>query len=457
MRRPATVRGRTALAATVVVAVALAAAGALFVLLLQRSLMRDVAATVQLRSDDVAAALAAGATPQTATGTAHDGLYVQLTDLTGAVVASSPTIPEGQRLVSDPSLRPGRQRKLSELSVGEDGQDFQVELRRLSTARGPELLYVAASLEPVEQSVATVVPQLLVGLPVLLGVVAVTTWVMAGLALHPVEAIRRQVAAISSRDLSARVPEPSTHDEVAQLARMMNQMLGRLETAAVRQRRFIADASHELRSPLTTLRAKTEVALAHPERADWPRMTAGVLCEIERLCRLVDDLLLLTRTSDAPRARTDHVAIADLVLDEAERLTAREAVTVEVVAPTGGSVRGDAGELSRLLRNLGDNAERHASRRVRLVVRPGVSDVVVDIEDDGNGIPAPERARVFERFTRLDEARSREDGGSGLGLALALELARAHGGQLTATDAPLGGARLRLRLPLARETADSRG
>ena len=451
--RPATVRGRTALTATAVVALALALAGCAFLLMLQRTLTRNIDDALLSRADDATALLALGGSTAEATRSGRDGLYVQLVDPRGSVLASSSTIPSGQVLTT---LRPRRGSTIttqSDLPVGEEGQDFRVTARAVRTSAGPATLTLAASLEPVGQTLSAAVPQLLVGLPALLAVVGLTTWLMTGRALRPVSAIGRQVAAITSRDLAARVPEPGTRDEIAELARLMNRMLGRLESAYGQQQRFIADASHELRGPLTTLRTKAEIALAHPERTDWPRTTGTLLHEIERLCSLVDDLLLLARTSDAPDPRRTEIDLGDLVLEEAERLSERDGRHVEIGRLDAAHVRGERSALGRLIRNLGANAERHTHRRIRLSLRVEGDAAVLDVDDDGAGIPAPDRQRVFERFTRLDDARTRETGGSGLGLAIARELAAAHDGELTALDNEWGGARLRLRLPLLGQRA----
>ncbi len=448
MRGPATVRGRTALIATAVVAVAMALAGGVFVLALQRTLTRNIDDTLLSRADDATAVLASGGSPSQATRSGRDGLYVQLTDASGRILASSSTVPPGQVLTT---LRPGRGTTIateSDLPVGEEGQDFRVTARNVKTTSGPGVLTLAESLEPVEATLSAAVPQLLVGLPLLLAVVGLTTWLMAGRALRPVSAIRSQVAAITSRDLTARVPEPATRDEIAELARMVNGMLSRLDAAYNQQRRFIADASHELRGPLTTLRTKAEIALAHPERTDWPRATGTLLHEIERLCALVDDLLLLARTSDAPDPRRSEIDLGDLLLEESERLQEQGGRTVEVGCLDEAYVRGERNALGRLIRNLGANAERHSRSRVRLTLRVVGDSAILDVDDDGAGIPAADRESVFERFTRLDDARTRETGGSGLGLAIARELAAAHGGELSASANEWGGARLRLRLPL---------
>jgi signal transduction histidine kinase len=267
--------------------------------------------------------------------------------------------------------------------------------------------------------------------------------------LRPVERIRREVAAIGDRDLDRRVPEPGTGDEIDRLSQTMNAMLTRIENAAARQRRFVADASHELRSPLTGIRSQLEVDLAHPEQADWRRSEQDVLDETMRLQRLVDDLLVLAQsdTGSIPMRRKP-VDIDDLVLDEARPLRARGRVAVDLTSVSGGQVLGDPDHLRRVLRNLLDNAERHATSVVRVSVRENDTSVEVEVSDDGPGIPPEQRGAVFERFTRLDNARARSAGGTGLGLAIAREIVDKHGGTLRLSD-NTAGATFVVTLPAA--------
>jgi signal transduction histidine kinase len=244
------------------------------------------------------------------------------------------------------------------------------------------------------------------------------------------------------------VPDPPADDEIGRLARTMNRMLGRLEQAQARQRRLVADASHELRSPVATIRQHAEVALAHPGRTGSAELAATVLAEDLRLQRLTEDLLLLTRADErslAPRRRP--VDLDDLVLEEARRLRDATGLRVDTTAVSAGRVAGDAAGLRRVLRNLGDNASRHARERLALSVADRDATVVLAVDDDGPGIPDADRERVFERFVRLDGARARDDGGSGLGLAIVAELAAAHGGTVAVAASPLGGARVEVWLP----------
>ncbi|TDD59273.1 HAMP domain-containing histidine kinase [Kribbella antibiotica] len=265
-------------------------------------------------------------------------------------------------------------------------------------------------------------------------------------ALRPVERMRAQAAAISQRNLHERVPVPPTGDVVARLATTLNETLARLETAAEQQRGFVADAAHELRSPIASLRAILEVANEHPERADWPQVSGTAIEETKRLQKLADDLLLVAKLDAEPRTNTQSVDLAELVR---RQLAARvdEGPTLSFEAADSVLVTGDAGQLDRLVRNLVDNAIRHTRTMVAVSIEQLHGNVVLQVDDDGAGIPEPERERVFERFTRLDEARSRDAGGAGLGLAIAREIALRHHGTLTAAEAPSGGARFTLVLP----------
>jgi len=232
--------------------------------------------------------------------------------------------------------------------------------------------------------------------------------------------------------------------------------LRRVARAEAAQRRFVSDASHELRSPVATVRQHAEVALAHPGRADAGALAGTVLDEAVRMQRLVDDLLLLARADESAllRAGRRAVDLDDLVLEEVRRLrAARPDLRVDAAAVGAARVTGDADALRRLVRNLGENAARHARARVAFALSdPGDGWARLVVEDDGPGIPAADRDRVFERFVRLDEARSRGAGGAGLGLAIVAEVAAAHRGRAEAGEAAeLGGARFAVTLPSAGE------
>jgi signal transduction histidine kinase len=312
------------------------------------------------------------------------------------------------------------------------------------------VVYAGASLEHVTESANALRLLLAVGVPLLLLFVGFTTWTLVGRSLEPVEAIRRQVTEISVTALDRRVPEPGTADEIDRLARTMNEMLARLDAAARRQRSFVADASHELHSPLATIRARLEVALAHPDGVDWPRTAEWWLQEQARLERLIDNLLVLAQADGGVAVRSRQVVDLDeLVLRELRDLRARGRVRIDVTGLAGGRVVGDPDQLRRVVRNLLDNAERHAASTVRVeLARVDAGRFALAVVDDGPGIAPADRQRVFERFVRLDKARGRRAGGAGLGLAIVREIVTAHGGTAEVEDSA-AGARLVVRLPAA--------
>jgi signal transduction histidine kinase len=304
-------------------------------------------------------------------------------------------------------------------------------------------VHAGASLAARQSAVRTAAVAMLAGLPVLLLVVGGVTWLVTRRALTPVEGIRREMAAITaSEDLSKRVPEPAANDEVARLARTTNETLTALEASVERQRRFVADASHELRSPIASLRTQLEVGSAHPHLLD----VGGAVADTVRLQQLAADLLLLARLDAGEQAGRARLDLGALVGEEvSQRATDRVPVTAEV--EEGLEVTGSRGQLGRVLANLLDNAQRHARAEVRASVRRRDGQVVLTVTDDGAGVPESERERIFERFVRLDDARSRDDGGAGLGLAIARDVAERHGGTLTVRRSPGGGALFELRLP----------
>ena len=286
--------------------------------------------------------------------------------------------------------------------------------------------------------------------PLLIALVGFAVWYLAGRALRPVEAIRAEAEEITGTTIHRRVPEPATDDEVGRLARTMNAMLDRLEESSQRQRRFVSDASHELRSPLASIRANLEVALRNSDRADWPAVAGRALAEDERMENMVTDLLDLARldetTEGTPIESLPEVDLDELVLDETVR---PHRVPVDTTRVSAGRVHGRREQLARVVRNLLDNADRHARSRVALALQNGDGTVELTVDDDGPGIPADDRERVFDRFTRLDDGRARDAGGLGLGLAMVKTIVEGHGGTIEIDDAPLGGARVAVRLPAA--------
>ncbi|MFF2147807.1 ATP-binding protein [Kitasatospora sp. NPDC058190] len=441
---PRSVRARTTLAACLSVAVVLAVASGAVVLLLGANLARIVEDGAREQAQAVA-------------GQAEDGRlgsqlpldhgtdFIQVVDASGRVVAAS------QNLTGHPAVAPSGHpdgRSTFNLRALGDEHHQRVTTITATTPTGPVTIHVGASLRTVDAA-EDLTTAALAGLStVLLLTVGALTWRAAGRALRPVEAIRAEVAAIGDRDLDRRVPEPRSDDEIARLAGTMNAMLGRLEAAGHRQRRFIADASHELRSPLTVLRTQLEVAIAHPDPEVRADLVAGALEDTGRLQALATDLLLLARLDatghDWPGEPVDLVELVGTTL--AARGTEPHPVTVHL--PAAVTVPGNPLWLGRLLTNLLDNAQRHARHRVtvRLVADPASGQAVLDVANDGPAIDAADREKIFERFARLDDARSRDDGGTGLGLPIARDIAAIHGGTLAVPDTP-GATTFRTRLP----------
>jgi signal transduction histidine kinase len=467
--RLGSVRVRTTTLATLVVGLTLALGGVALVVGLRVGLTRSVERAVRQQAAAAAEVVSTtGQTPGLVQGQSDgdDDTVAQLLDADGNVMASSPELSEEADDPADPAavpplapgLTPGH--KATVRLVDDDESYLAVAVATRTPEGDRRTVVVAGTLEVVEESAELVGFLLTLGLPLLLLVVAVTTWRMVGRALAPVEAIRTTAEGVSVADLSGRVPTPTSADEVARLATTMNHMLDRLEDGQDRQRRFVADASHELRSPVAVLRQHAEVARAHPGRTTPDELAGTVLAEALRMQRLVDDLLLLARADEHSLGlRRRPLDLDDIVLHEIRRVRATSTVSVDAGAVSAGPVDGDADALQRAVRNVVDNAARHAAGQlaVSLSVRPGVdgaSDaddagtVVLVVDDDGPGVPPDQRRRVFERFVRLDDARARDGGGSGLGLAIVAEVVAAHGGTVELSDAPdLGGARVEIKLP----------
>lgn len=444
-QRMDTIRVRTTGVAVVAVGVTLVAASIAMVVLLEASLRDNVRTSAEARAEAVAQGLEADEDPGTLTALDEDEEFVQIVDGEGAVVAASTNVSDTDPLAA---LVPGEVRTLDEVPF-EDGP-FLAVAWEADGASGPLTVVVGRSLEVVQETHGQMLGLLAVGVPLLLLVVGIVTWHVVGRALAPVDAIRAEVEAISSRELHRRVPQPTGKDEIARLASTMNGMLTRLEKARLRERRFVSDASHELRSPVAAIRQHAEVAQSHPDGTTTQELAEVVLEEDARLQRIVEDLLLLTRVDEGTLPlETAPVDVDDLLFDDAKRLRASTELRIDGSGVSAGRVVGDRQHLERLIRNLTDNAARHAVRQVRLALREDDGHVVLEVDDDGPGVPEEMREAVFERFTRLDDARDRQHGGTGLGLAIVSEIARAHGGSVAVTDAPLGGARFTVTLPSA--------
>lgn len=439
------VRVRTTAMATLVVGVTLLVGGVALVVGLRVTLTDGVERSIRRQAEAAAEVLANGGAPGLLAEDDEDTV-AQVLDRGGRVVAASPAlVGEARRepLLDDPAAG-------SQATVEVPGREhrFLAVAARADTPEGPRIVIVASSLDEATDAVYTLSGLLMVGMPLVLAVVAFTTWRVVGRALAPVEVIRTTVEGVSAADLSGRVPVPATGDEVARLGVTMNHMLDRLQQAQFRQRRFVSDASHELRSPIATLRQHAEVASEHPRRIPGDALAKTVRTEALRLQRLVDDLLLLARADEHTVAlHRQPLDLDDVVLDEVRHVQATTELEIDATGVSAGAVDGDPDALRRVVRNLFDNAIRHAARRMAVALTEQTDTVQLVVEDDGPGVPPEDRHRVFERFVRLDDARARDHGGSGLGLAIVAELVTAHNGTVTIGDATLGGARIEVTLP----------
>lgn len=447
--RPAGIKMRSALGSAAVVAAAVTLAGLGLIYTVQLILGGNVDDTATQRSNQVVAAMQEHdqtLLDQTLQSPPGDQAVVQILDATGHVIAGSPQLQSAPPITS---LRPKPGETLREQSwkLWRSDEQFHIVAVGVMTSDGPRIVVVAQSLYPLIESIELITTYVGVGIPLLALIVGLATFWFTRRSLRPVEAIRTQVALITSRDLHARVPVPDARDEVAALANTMNAMLDRLETAARTQRRFVADASHELRSPLATLQIGLEVAAQAdtPQRHQLQRLQG----QAERLSRLTSDLLLLAQLDEhtLSRRRAD-VDIDDLVYSHRDRIgSAYPAITIKAdVRPA--RVLGDRDQLSRAIGNLCDNAARHAQSQIALTVEAHDHTVFLSVDDDGPGIPEAERRHVFERFARLDGSRARHDGGAGLGLAITHEIVTGHGGTIFILDSDLGGASIQVKLPM---------
>jgi signal transduction histidine kinase len=432
------VRFRITAAAVLVVAAVLLAAGAVLVALQRASLTDGIDRTLEQRGDDVESLISTGDIPPDGLAQINEG-FVQILAPDGGVALST------QNLANEPPLifPVDAPFHLTVPVPVVDDDRFRVHGRVLEDGT---VMFVAASFDQVEESSSALVSSLALALPIVLGVLAGLVWWLVGRTLEPVEAIRSEVAGFGSRDLHRRVPTSGTGDEIDRLAVTMNEMLSRLEISIEQQQQFVADASHELRSPLTRLRSQIELEM---------RIGGGAEATLESLHedviemqRIVEDLLYLARM-DAGQTRLTSATLDfdDIVLGEAEKAAMNAGIDVHTRGVMAVSVIGDEIRLRRAVSNLLENAVRHAEARVVLELRNDGDWAVLEVRDDGSGVPAGVSGKIFERFGRGDESRSSTVGGTGLGLAIARDIAAAHGGSVELLNPGDEGAIFELRLP----------
>ena len=447
-----TVRFRITILASVVVALVIGAVGVALLVVQQRQLHDTLDESLQRRAAELLAGDAAveGAVAVLPSA-AGDEVVVQVVSANGRVIAGTENAVAIGPIAAPPSGTGDAFRTVSRLPIGDDGYRI---LSRPAVIDGADVVvHIAESTDDVQDLLGRLRLAVAVAIPIAVAVLAALVWWLVGRTLRPVERIRAEVAGFGTAQLDRRVSAPGTGDEIDRLAVTMNGMLDRLEDATRRQQRFVADASHELRSPLARIRTELETSGIDRRGVD-DSVASSVLDESDELTALVDDLLVLAR-SDAGGAAPEQrpVDLDDLVFGEVEsfRATAPEIVTIDVGGVSAAQVLGTPGELRRVVRNVLDNAVRHARSRVALTLEEGPPGddawATLTITDDGAGIAPDQATAVFERFARLDDARTRRAGGTGLGLAIARDIVERHGGTLRLDTSHQPGARFVVRLP----------
>ncbi len=444
MNLSSSVRGRTTILVTLVFALTLIVSGLTLLTVLRRTMLDNIDTALGLRAADLGALVTSGVAPRDIT-IPDDGTSFAQIILNGDVIASSTNV-RGQPPVD--TLTDSSQITVRQTSG--DEEVFRLVVTEQNSPAGPVTIAVGTTLADMEQTTRVATWTLAITGLALTMLAGAATWVVVRRALRPVDSMRAEVADITVSGLDRRVSQPTTDDEIRLLADTLNDMLVRLESGTRAQRDFVSAASHELRTPIAVIRNVLEVAQS-TDAPDWREIADSVLEEDVRMERLVDDLLLIART-DAGVSRSEHwtaVDLDDIVFEEARRVPSP--IQIDVSRVSAGQVNGDVEQLRRVVRNLFDNALRHATQAIAVDLSSVGGRVSVAVDDDGPGVAPEDRTRIFERFVRLDESRTRSDGGTGLGLAIVTELVDSLGGDVHVESSErLGGARFVFTLPDAR-------
>ncbi len=433
-------RFRLTVVATVLVLAVLVAGGGLLFLLQRGQLVDNVDQSLRERADTIEGLFAEGDTPVSFAAD-DDDRGVQIVGSDGEVVVSSDNLAGAGQLAELPSATDEQIRTVESLPLGDDA--FRLLSRRIEASGETFVVHVAENSDDLEENTGSLLSTLGVAIPALSLLFAALTWWLVGRTLRPVDEMRAEVDSISDAGELRQLAHSGRDDEIGRLNRTLNQMLQRLHRSGEQQRQFVADAAHELRTPLTRIRTNVEVDLAQPDAAVPSRTNAEVRAEAVGLQNLIDDLLHLAQ-SDSSRAdtATSLLDLDDLVITEiGEQRLLTPAVTIDAAGVAGAELEGDELQLRRALQNLLANAARHARSTVAVTLRNEPGEVVLMVDDDGPGIAPEKRELVFDRFSRLDEARTADNGGAGLGLAITRDIVQRHHGVITCVESPLGGAR----------------
>ncbi len=446
-------RARLTLVATALFACAVATGAVLLVVLQRYSLLRVLDSSAQRTATDIARQIEEHPSLRNLAATTGGITSIQVVDAQDRVIAYSLGADHVTPVLDPNQLAEARAGERFDIPSPTSDSRLRVFARRAS---GGRTVLVATDLSRVDDSQRILARAALIGSPIAVLLMGLATYVVVALALRPVAALRHGAADITAAGLAdQRLPVPSAHDEIHRLAVTLNAMLDRIDSATARQRTFVGDAAHELRSPLASLRVQLEVAQRLGPDSDWDEIVDDVMVDVDRLDRLVGDLLTLARLDEARELRREPVRLDELV----GRIVAgyeHARVPVTLGGDSEVVIDGDSDGLHRVVVNLVDNAVRYATSAVEVALtvgrRSGESVVRLTVTDDGPGIAPEERQRVFDRFYRTEQSRARESGGTGLGLPIVRDLVRAHGGRVRLGDRPDGeqGLQAVVTLPLER-------
>ncbi|MFZ0013707.1 MAG: HAMP domain-containing sensor histidine kinase [Acidimicrobiia bacterium] len=437
-----TIRFRVTLIATIAVALVLTAAAVFLVVRQQSVLTATMDRGLTQRADDIEAAISESGSPQGFAPVGEEG-FVELLGSDSKVVATTPNL-VGRPPLDLPS-DPGTDTIGTVTGLSVDDDSFRFISRSLA---GGLHLYVGTTYDVVGESAAALAGSLAMVVPLVVALVGALVWWLVGRTLRPVEEIRSEVASIGSEHLDRRVSAPATGDEIDRLAITMNQMLERIQSSVAREQRFVADASHELRIPLTRLRSEIEVMKAGRAKSLAGRSLESVLDEVIAMQALVEDLLYLARLDASVEVELSPVDLDDVVLEGVHSVGGRDGIDVQLGDVSAVLVLANRNQLSRALANILYNAHRHALTRVDVSLREAGREAIISVRDDGPGVPVEASEGIFDRFARVDEARSTDTGGTGLGLAIARDIVERNGGRLALVNPGERGALFEIHLPV---------
>lgn len=441
-------RFRLTAVATVVVAVVLTVASIALLQVQRRQLTINLDSTLQQMANDVVADLRPGEPVELVNANPEDRA-IQIVADDGSVLAATANL-AGDPPLPNPLTGSATQATRTRTGLPLEDDSYRVLSRRIQIGGDPAILHVAENSDDLNDTIRLLTAALALALPALIAVLGGLMWWLTGRTLDPVEQIRSEVDAITTTNSAQRIHVANRDDEISRLAATMNTMLDRLNDATERQRQFVADAAHELRTPLTRIRTNVEVDLAQPDAADSEATNITIRDEAIGLQHLIDDLLHLARSdaghAGAPRTEVD---LDDIVMREIQLQRAADPVVViDASQVSGAHVFGNPEQLSRAVRNLLSNAIRYADAVVSVALLERGAIAELSVADDGPGVPAEHRQRIFERFARVQDARPRNEGSVGLGLAITKDIVDAHGGSISYDAAHTGGARFVVSLPI---------